>query len=1544
MKLCVSLYTFYSIILRMEKRLTTRLVCKSLILMAFLQFQVFANNHQQHPLRFNHFEDYDYGNPRTMTIDSFGFLWIGTQDGLLRFDGHKYINFTPENDVSGSISGINIRKLYLDSKEQLWIGTTKGLNKFNYISNSFTKVKLNDAEYVYDILETTDGELWIATKNGLHVLQSGGGSKVYNNFIAVDGSQVDLNYIRKIHQDSDGNLWFGTRGQGLLRLDLIDNTLMQHTFPVDKRELIISISDYTQDELLLSTYTDGIYIFNKGSNTVEKYDLDGIEPTIREAIKSKNNKHYIATEDHGILVVEESLSEVTRISENQIYDNRSLYSDNVWSLFEDKKNNIWVGSKNTISSASLNTHLIKNYFVDNTSNGLSYGNIYAITSNSKGELYFGNSGTGIDKVLTNGVIKNLPLNRITSNTDSTSANVSALLMLNDNLWVGSSDGLLFSSDEENFQQILISESNNNVISLYALNSEELLVGTTDGLFLHSIQDSGFQKIDTLGNEAIRDIHFEDGKLWVVSRNGLFELDAKYNLLRHHTADSELISTELNLQTQSSDLKMQNTNAMVYIDKNRIVITSSEAGLIIYDPESNSIVSRFDEASGLPTSIVYGGILDNQKNLWISTMKGLSRIDLDGAEVASFHVEDGIQSEEYNINSVYKDSLGRLYFGGSGGVTSFNPNRLSTLIRDLTPPKMIWSRFETVVGGQYVPGLPTDSLVEGSLDSDVKFKLSYDDMSQIEFSTNNILKSDWIRYQTRLSTNGSDAEWIEIRNDDRQLKISLLPPGTHRFDVRASFNGQIWSKPLSMQIDITPPPWLTWWAYLSYFIISSMILGYFLRLQYQKNQVKLRSQKLIKDSEERLKLALWGSRDELWDWNIVSGKIHRSNTWGILSFPKRETDESGQNSIFRNIHPKDLPSVRAALDDHRNGYTSHYEATYRIKDKEGNWIWILDRGKIVEHDAEGNPLRMSGTIRNISEIRDTQEQLDLIAKAFENTSDGVFILDNQFKYQAVNRAYEKITGYKFNDKKDKLFDIRNNNTTTKDILHKVRQALVLEGAWQGELEDTRANGESYTLELKLDAVRDRLDEITHFVGVFSDITYRKKAEQDLRRMANYDQLTGLPNRSLFQDRLKHAIDISDRNNKELILLFIDLDNFKIVNDSLGHSIGDRLLTKVAERILACVRSNDTVARLGGDEYTILLEQVEGSFVGTRVADKILDALSRPFRLQGHELVISCSIGIAMYPDDGADVETLLRNADTAMYSAKYQDKNNYQFFTDSMNKKANSRLEMEHELRKAIPAGDIKVVYQPKVDLKSGEIIGCEALARWHHAEMGFVSPQDFIALAEETGLIYGLGESVLHQSCQATANWKRNNSYRGRTAVNLSAIQFRQTGLIDSIETILTKYGLSGSDIELELTEGMLVTNPDSVNQIMSDLRAKGYHLSIDDFGTGYASMAQLKKFPINTLKIDKTFIDDLTNDEQDASLVRAILSLAHNLNLATVAEGVEYEEQVRVLSDMGCDNIQGYVYSKPISEEDFATLLDKKLTLNDIIKLNNEKIINFPA
>jgi len=1478
-------------------------------------------------VRFTKLDSYSYSLPRAIAKDKFGFLWIGTSDGLLRFDGYVYKEFINNPNDENSISSRNIRSLFYDSSDRLWIGTSNGLNLYDYDSNTFKRYDFESsgANYIFTIYETSDKTIWLATQEGVKYRSLN--SQYFQSIVDYNDEFLPiqkLGAVRTIYQDSDDTVWFGTLSNGLLRYNPRDDSV--YSLPSNKIiSKIISVVELTDSQLLIGSYDQGLLIVNKRDGSfVEK---PGIIPTtenlrVRSIIKSSNGSIWVATQDHGLLLITGNTSEFL-VSDN--FDKKSLPDNYVSFVYEHDKD-IWVLTLNAVAVHSSQTNLIRNYYKSNNRVGLTENNIFSIGEQKEGALLFGTYGKGIDLITSAPyTVKNIPL--VDSTGKMLSVNASKIIIQESTTWVASSNGILFTNDLEVFKRVPGTEGK-RVMSLLAHNSSKLLAGTTEGLFLIDTVSKEILNIEQLDGFQVRGIEkaIEDNTYWILTPDdGVFKIRLSNTI--------EIIDKFL-INGSGSLVSMYDLNST------KLLIGTYSNGLLIVNKNDQKIERKFDESSGLPSNRIFTVSTDLSGNYWLSTLKGIVRIDSYNYKIDVLKQSNGLQSKEYNVGAFYTDSFGRFYYGGTNGVSSFFPQRL---FQGNTAPKVYWSSIKILEEGEYKDLTNWQDRIIGALPIATRLNLNYNDKILLEFSTDQVVTSKDIKYLTRLNSD-DDSKWIKRTVENRLLDIFLLPSGDYIFEVKASLNGYDWSEPLSIHINKAPPPWLTWWAFLGYVFALSLLASFFIRKQLQKNLEQQRIQKLIADSEERLKLALWGSRDELWDWNLISGKIHRSNTWGILNFPKRDSDENGNNSIFRNVHPKDLPVVRASLDDHRNGYTTHYEATYRVKDKDENWVWILDRGKIVEHDADGKPLRMSGTIRNITDIRDTQEQLDLIAKAFENTSDGVFILDREFKYQAVNKSYEKITGFRASDRKNKVFDVHSEHKTSQEILQQLRQTLVLEGAWQGELEDTRTSGETYTIELKLDAVKDRLDDISHYVGVFSDITYRKKAEQDLRRMANFDQLTGLPNRSLFQDRLKHAIDLSDRTSKQLILLFIDLDNFKVVNDSLGHSIGDKLLSKVAERISVCVRNNDTVARLGGDEYTILLEQVEGPIVGTRVADKILEALARPFRIQGHELVIGCSIGIASYPEDGGDVETLLRNADTAMYSAKYKDKNNYQFFTDSMNKKANTRLEMEHELRKAIPAGDINVAYQAKIDLVSGKILGCEALARWSHPDLGHVPPDEFIALAEETGLIYSLGESVLNQACKATKDWRVNSDYNGRTAVNLSTMQFRQSDLVTVIESTLLRHGLSGKDIELEITEGMLVKNPESAIQIMKALRNRGYHLSIDDFGTGYASLAQLKNFPINTLKIDKAFIDEITESDKDASVVKAILSLSENLGLTTVAEGVEHIEQAQLLSTMGCNVIQGYVYSRPVNAEEFQKLLVNNLTLDQLVAANKNKILDFPA
>ena len=435
---------------------------------------------------------------------------------------------------------------------------------------------------------------------------------------------------------------------------------------------------------------------------------------------------------------------------------------------------------------------------------------------------------------------------------------------------------------------------------------------------------------------------------------------------------------------------------------------------------------------------------------------------------------------------------------------------------------------------------------------------------------------------------------------------------------------------------------------------------------------------------------------------------------------------------------------------------------------------------------------------------------------------------------------------------------------------------------------------------------------------------RKSKKEIHHLAFYDALTNLPNRRLFGDRLQQAVEQARRNNHLMGILFIDIDNFKRINDSFGHSIGDKLLRTVASQLLTCLRRSDSVsrelddgaisvARLGGDEFTVLLTRLEKAEDAANIAKRIIDAVSVPFLLGDEEIVVTPSIGIAVFPYDGDSVEELVKNADTAMFHAKENGKNNYQFYTNSMSATAFERLSMENALRKGLGNNEFEVYYQPKIDLAMNRVVGLEALIRWNHPEMGLVSPANFIPLAEDTGLIVPLGEWVLHAVCTQMKKWQDSGLEPMRVAVNLSACQFRQTMLRQQVKRILNDTGIAPEYLELELTESVIMDDIQTSSAVLRELKKMGVHISMDDFGTGYSSLSLLKRLPLDTLKIDQSFVRDITSDADDAAIVDAIISLAHSLRLRVIAEGVENNRQLDFLRSQGCDEVQGYLFSRPL-------------------------------
>jgi diguanylate cyclase (GGDEF)-like protein/PAS domain S-box-containing protein len=550
-------------------------------------------------------------------------------------------------------------------------------------------------------------------------------------------------------------------------------------------------------------------------------------------------------------------------------------------------------------------------------------------------------------------------------------------------------------------------------------------------------------------------------------------------------------------------------------------------------------------------------------------------------------------------------------------------------------------------------------------------------------------------------------------------------------------------------------------------------------------------------------------------------------------------------------------------------------------------------------------------------RQAEEKLRLAATVLEHIADGVMVIDVHGRIVATNPAYTQITGY------TEIEAIGTQSGLTGASLassagHEpafydaLWRDLADTGFWRGEIWSTRKNGDVYLEWLTVSAVRDDDDTVTHYVCVFSDITKLKESQEKLDHLAHHDPLTGLPNRLLFHDRLQHAMARASRAGTQLAVIFIDLDRFKNVNDTLGHHVGDELLKQVAQTLSGCLRDGDTLARLGGDEFIVLLEDVDGERGARLVAEKLMRLFEQPALVSSYELFVTGSVGISLFPQDAADLNVLVRNADIAMYQAKARGRNGYAFYAPSMDGEGVERLRLEALLRRAIEKNEIWLAYQPQVEIDTGLLIGVEALLRWNSPELGQLGPDRFIPLAEDIGFINQLGGWVLEQACRQLKCWDLAGLVVPKIAVNLSARQFDRGGLASTVERVLRETGLPPNRLQLEVTESVIMNTGDAM-QYINELHAIGVELAIDDFGTGYSSLAYLKQLPVQTLKIDRSFIKDISTDANDEAIAIAIIQLGKSMNLAVIAEGVETVEQAAFLLRHGCRRAQGYLYARPL-------------------------------
>lgn len=921
-------------------------------------------------------------------------------------------------------------------------------------------------------------------------------------------------------------------------------------------------------------------------------------------------------------------------------------------------------------------------------------------------------------------------------------------------------------------------------------------------------------------------------------------------------------------------------------------------------------TRFGEAEGLSDVTVYAIEEDGEGRLWLSGNRGLSVFDPKTRRFRSFGPEDGLQGYEFNGGASTRLASGELAFGGIDGLNLFRGEQVHA-----SPHEAPLALTRFTLDGNDVPAPGPEGVV---VEPDRH-------LVGLEFSALDFRAPARNRHAYRLL--GLDENWIEGSGLGR-VSFAGLAPGRYTLELRGSNSDGEWN-PAVRAIPITVQP--SWWASpmakVAYGILALVLAALLWQIPRRRRRLQGAHIQALREREMRLQLSLWGSGDGFWDWDIASNTIHRHGLDRVLGLPQSAASLAMPDWRQQEIHPEDLPLVNQRIQRHLQGETDFYESEHRLRNAEGTWTWVLARGQVVERDPDGRPLRCAGTVRNIEEQRRQQHEARIAAEVIRNMSEAVAVLDERLRFRQVNPAFERACGWRAGELIGSEW-ARLNSPLHDSLFYRARgEALARAGRWHGECWQRGRDGSDRLYTTDATQVRDRADEAPYVVVVQNDITERKRAELELRQLANYDTLTGLANRALLMQQLGLALPKARAESRRLAMLFVDLDRFKQINDSLGHATGDELLKAVGERMRARLPGQVFLARQGGDEFTVLVEDLPEAAAAEHLARALLDAFATPIEVRGHEVRVTPSIGIALYPEHAERPEDLLRSADAAMYAAKAAGRNTWRVFHADMAASGRLRVALEQSVARAEVSDEFSLDFQPIYHIVDRRPVTVEALLRWRHPEFGLVSPDTFVPLLEESGLIVEIGRKVLRMALGQLADWRRQGLEGLRMAVNLSALQLMRPELPDEIRQALSDAGLPGGALELELTESLLMSNPEQAIRTLAELKTIGVTIAVDDFGTGYSSLAYLKRLPIDKLKIDREFIGDLLHDPDDATIVEMIIAMARALGIRATAEGVELDGQLRFLKRHGCEEVQGFLLCRPLPA---AACLEALLHSND--------------
>ena len=1441
--------------------------------------------------------------------DRAGFLWIGTQGGLHRYDGVRLNVYQHDPARQSTLPDSLITALAEREDGQIWVGTDgAGVALLDPGSGrsrrqELSAVRGSASERITALLDTPAG-LWVGSRAGLGLYdpRSGTTRSVLN--LRSDGTDA----INALLLDARGRLWIGTTASGLWSF----KGGKPERFTEQSLGAVRALATDTTGRLLLAT-SSGLWELDAEQSLLRR--RPEISGDLNALALAPDGAIWVAIAGRGLARVDLRSAHITQFGPDPRVPG-SLPESGFIQILIDRAGLLWCGGQTRgVTLADTAGAPFKLLIDDQTPppivgsarNGNLIRTLYARGS----MLWIGTDDEGLKSY-------DLSAQRFARVQPAIEKaffgsqavrpmRISALAPGDgDKLYVGTSLGLAeYDPKTGSARQVGKQSLQDPVIrSLLRSRDGSLWIGSTNqGLTRY---EPGLERWEYIGvgkgelpHGMVLTLH-EDrlGRIWAGTLNGLAVRErAAESWRQFHALDRDPRALPGNLLRSI----LEQRDGTLWFGTH-----SGLARLDELNPE-RALFSRFTVRDGLPNPTIYGVLEDKLGRLWLSSNGGIALFAPDRGSWRSFDLQDGLQGLEYNGGAALALSDGVLAFGGVNGLNTFVPERISQSEFD-APVRLI-----SVQSGRAGPGRVPHAN---------QLAVPYQDrVLRLEFAVLDYRAPKRNRYAYRLE--GFDSNWV-LGKGLGVATYTNLPPGRYRFRVRGSNRDERWSeRELALAIHIIPPWWSGRAARTAYCVLGAVGALALMLIYHGRRRVERRFVGALRESEDQLRLSLWGSRDLYWDFDLTTLRIRRDAAEPVLG-PGMNGEFDAQNFLAQHVHPDDHPALLQTVDKLLNQGLSEFSVEHRMRNSAGEWVWVVGRGQVVARNAAGVPSRVAGTARNIQQAREAERELTIAGRVIDRMSEAVAVSSEAERFVKVNPAFELMTGYRAEEVLGQPLTLLQSSKHDALQYRSIQELVQRDGRWRGEMWQRRKDASDFLVSIEVTRIDGRSGEPPLQVAVLSDITDRKRAEEELRLMASFDALTGLPNRTLLLQRLSRAISRSRRHRQSLAVLFLDLDRFKQINDSLGHAAGDELLRAVAARMREAVREVDTVARLAGDEFVLLIEELEHSRDAQIAAARVIERFTLPFNLSGTDVVVSPSIGMALFPDDADKPDELLKCADLAMYAAKAAGRNTVRSYHSEQSDAAHERAATESLLRRALEKAQFELYYQPSFELASGRVVGVEALLRWHHPQRGMVSPDAFVPILEESGLIVPIGLWVLDQALAQLRAWDDAGLTGLYMSVNVSMLQLTRGELVLELPTLLERHKLEGARLTLELTESLVMANPAKSIATLNRLCELGPRIAVDDFGTGYSSLAYLKRLPIDKLKIDKAFVHDLGINAEDTAITHSILALAHALELECVAEGVEHPAQVELLRAQGCHEAQGYYYCVPLPADACSAFLAK--------------------